>query len=187
MSGGMAGFGAEDTGGQVNVLNTTRLRSVGEADLFIVERDPTLPAAGLTQTVRPGLEPGHYEVVFHISNADGILGMELDLGYDAKRIAVLGVETREIADPFSIATNDDGDRVRMAMFSTASMQGSGEMLVVEIEALTDEPPVAPFVIDAQANEGQIPLRIQSLQRDEPRDRGLGSTSGSAEARLGRNR
>jgi hypothetical protein len=71
-----------------------------------------------------------------------------------------------------MAVNDKDGTLRVVMFSPVGMEGSGRILTVKVESLTVVTPVAPFVIDAQANEGAIRLRTRTFERDEPRQRNL---------------
>ena len=99
-----------------------------------------------------------------------------DLGYDVGQVEIINVRTVGLASQFSVASNDTDGRLRLGLFSTGALEGSGEILSIEIDVSGDSIGEA-FTIDAAANEGEIPLRIGTPRRYDrdrqppvPRDR-----------------
>jgi arylsulfatase A-like enzyme len=145
--------------------NGIALRHAAAKWMRAIRRSPRLPAAKLTQTVRR-LESGRLEIVLDVKHSDGILGLDLELAYDAARVTIVGLRTIDLASEFSMASNDRDGRLRLGMFSVAPLEGSGSILAIEIEGSGDGRST-PFHIDATANEGQIALRVSGNRDGRP--------------------
>ena len=115
-----------------------------------------LSLSGWPATARPG---ERFQVTISIENADGILGLDLELVYDRTELSILGVEPVGLAAGHGFSGSDAGDRLTVALYGTTPLGGSGRLLEVTAEARTRKGPV-PFEIRAQANEGAIPLRVR---------------------------
>jgi hypothetical protein len=115
-----------------------------------------LSLSGWPASARPGEQ---YRVTVSIENADGILGLDLELVYDRTALSVRGVEPVDLAATQNFFGSDGDGRYVIALYGPTPLRGSGRLLEVMVEARTrtDRP---PFQIRAQANEGEIPLRIR---------------------------
>jgi hypothetical protein len=103
------------------------------------------------------------QVAVYIDNADGILGMDFELAYDPAEVSIVEVKPIGLAAAHQLAANDRGGRYLGSLFGTQPLQGSGQLLIMTVEARRAIRRL-PFGIKAQANEGQIPLRIRGSAR-----------------------
>ena len=113
---------------------------------------------GWTSALRAG---ARREVTIDLRNADGILGLDLSLGYDSSRIAIVSVEASGIASGDSVARSVKNGTCRVATYGVLPLSGSGSVLTVTIEALKTVGGQAPVTIRGTANEGRIPLVVRS--------------------------
>jgi hypothetical protein len=99
------------------------------------------------------LEDGSFEMVLGLSQADGILGLDLGLVVDPA-VTIESMVPVGLAQLFALHAQDSQDTRAVSMYSPAPMQGTGEFLVVRMRL---DGPLAglPFELDAEANEGAI--------------------------------
>ena len=124
-----------------------RLRRSGAARLSL---------AGWPASAQPGKR---YRVTVSIQNADGILGLDLELLYDRAELSILDVEPIGLAAMYSFSGNDVGGRYTGALYGTTALRGSGEILALTFETRT-RAAHPPLRIRAQANEGEIPVSVR---------------------------
>src|SRR5439155_18806122 len=89
-------------------------------------------------------------------SADGILGLDMGLRYDASRIHLLGVTQTGIGSAMTVVTNNQAGTCPVVLFGSSALQGSGSFLKVTYTMTTAVDGV-PFSVSAVANEGQIPI------------------------------
>jgi hypothetical protein len=94
-----------------------------------------------------------------LDNADGLWGLDLDLGYVSSLVTVVGIRTLELGARCSVASNDVDGHLRLGLFSPVALEGPGSILAIETE-VGGVSRGARFSIEAHANEGQIPLRVR---------------------------
>jgi hypothetical protein len=122
--------------------------STGLARISIDNVPPTL-AAGERRTL-----------VVQVTNAEGILGLDLSLAYDASRIAIVGVESTGLASGWGVAHSDTRGTHRISTYGLTPLAGGGAVLTVTVEGLAGRGSAVPLELTAVANEGAIPLRVQ---------------------------
>jgi hypothetical protein len=150
-------------------LRGLALRDVPAEQVREVRRDPGLPAATLTQKIERGSEPDRRIVTLRLDDSDGILALDLGLRYDPRRVEIVSVRTAGLTSQFSVASNERDGQLTLGMFSAAALEGSGDILTIEVR-LGGPTVRAPFALEGAANEGEIPLRIgggRQLDRDRP--------------------
>jgi hypothetical protein len=108
------------------------------------------------------------QVTLDLANADGILGLDLVLKYDASRIRIVGVRTAGIGAGQNLAQADIAGTLRIAAYGVLPLAGSGPVLTVTVEALKTVGRQAPLTVSGQANEGTIPLAVIQGRRQSPR-------------------
>jgi hypothetical protein len=104
------------------------------------------------------------QLTVDLRNADGILGLDLTLAYDASRIAIVGVQAAGIGSKLSLAQSDGKGTVRIAGYGVVPLSGSGPVLTITVEALGNTGRQEPLRISGVANEGGIPLRVRGRIR-----------------------
>jgi len=95
-----------------------------------------------------------------ISDADGIEGLDIDLGFDAARLSIVSIEAAGIGADLSAIAHQAGGGARVAAYGPVPLSGSGTVLKITVEARTDLGRSLPLTIGAEANEGRIPLRVK---------------------------
>ena len=101
-------------------------------------------------------QDGTWTVVLGLQRADGILGLDLALQYDAAAIHIRSVSATGIGSAWTAAGNDAGGEYRISLFGVQPLAGSGSFLTVTYD-MTHPVDGLPFAVAAQANEGQIPI------------------------------
>jgi hypothetical protein len=108
------------------------------------------------------------EYVLGLQAADGILGLDLVLGYDPDVLSIESVTPAGIASAMGLASHDQQGTLRVAMYGTAPLAGTGEFIVVRVLPRGPLPAPAPFKLAATANEGGIPVLVgPDLEAPEP--------------------
>lgn len=107
-------------------------------------------------------DDGTWTVVLGLSNADGILGLDLGLSMDPQYGRITGIRTTGIASDMHAQSNDLAGTRAVSLFGVTPMAGTGEFLVVTFA--TSGSTVGPLTVSAEANEGQIPLVIDNALR-----------------------
>ena len=100
------------------------------------------------------------ELTVRLDNADGILGLDLTLTYDASRFALVSVRTTGIGSECTVAQAGTRGSLKLAVYGVTPLSGSGPLLTVTLEALTNASVQAPLKLTALANEGRIPVRAR---------------------------
>ncbi len=100
------------------------------------------------------------ELTIRLDNADGILGLDLDLKYDATRIKIVGVRPAGIATGWGLAHADGRGAHRITTYGVQPLAGSGTAIIVTVEGAASAGSAMPIQIDGIANEGTIPLRAR---------------------------
>jgi hypothetical protein len=98
------------------------------------------------------------QLTVRLENADGILGLDLKLSYDASRLRIVNVEPTGIATGWGVAHGDRQGTHRITTYGVQPLSGSGTALIVTVEGLSSVGRATPVQIDGVANEGAIPLR-----------------------------
>jgi hypothetical protein len=130
-----------------------------------VQGPSTLPAVisidGLTVPLRVG---ERRELTIGISNADGILGLDLGLKVDATRVAIIGVQSAGIASGWGVAHSDLHGTHRISAYGVSPLAGTGAVLTVTVEGVAATGRAVQLDLSAVANEGAIPLRVKQQSR-----------------------
>jgi len=109
---------------------------------------------------RGGLAEGERRrIELKISGAEGILGLDLAMGYDSTRIRIVGVETLGLGSGLQLMHSEGGGTLRIGMFGPLPLRGSGALLAVTVEAVKAVRGGVEVQVSGQANEGAIPLRV----------------------------
>jgi hypothetical protein len=117
------------------------------------------PALIATNERLGALKPGERrQITISVQNADGILGLDVSLGYDPSRIRIVDVQGTGLGASFIWAKGDQG---------IDPLSGSGPLLTVTVEALRNAGGPNVLSIQASANEGAIPLDVRANGRDLP--------------------
>jgi hypothetical protein len=134
-----------------------------------VERSTSTPPAEISidRIGTPLARGERRQLAVRIDNTDGILGLDLNLGYDASRIRVLDVQPVGIASGWGLAHADRQGTHRITTYGVQPLTGSGTVLIVTVEGIAIAGPQTPIQIDGVANEGAIPLHAK---RGEARPR-----------------
>jgi len=137
------------------------LRPAEGATAAPAPRDPALPADVSIDRLSTPLRPGEQrQLLLRIDNADGILGIDFNLRYDASQIRIVGVEPSGIAAGWGIAHSDRGGIHRITTYGTTPLAGSGTAVIVTVEGIAPAGKATPLQLDGAANEGAIPLRFR---------------------------
>jgi hypothetical protein len=111
------------------------------------------------------------ELLFTIVKADGIEALDLKIDYNPERIRIVQVSRSGIGSQFNLVSHDVGGRHNIGMYGLLPLEGSGAVLSVTVEALSDLGRAHGMRVSGQANEKQIPLVIMKrpeIDRDSPR-------------------
>jgi hypothetical protein len=100
------------------------------------------------------------EVTINLDDADGILGLDLSLTYDASKISIVGAQASGIGSQFFLAQSNQKGTYRIAGYGLTSLSGSGSVLTVTVEALQNLGRDIPIRISGVANEGGIALEVR---------------------------
>ena len=139
------------------------LRLAGRPAPNVLRQPGSAPAElSIDQPARTLRRGERAELTVRLDNADGILGLDLSLTYDASRFAVAGVRTAGIASDFSLAQAGTEGRRKLAMYGMSPLTGSGPILTVTLEALGTALRPSPVKMTAVANEGRISVRARPL-------------------------
>jgi hypothetical protein len=101
---------------------------------------------------------GLYDVVLGIQHADGILGLDMTLRYNAGDIAIRAIAPTGIGSSFTADSRDENGECALSFFSASAMEGTGPFAIVTID-LAHGAGAGLFRISAEANEGRIPLTV----------------------------
>jgi hypothetical protein len=143
-----------------------RLR--GEGAPLAVERPAGMQAAEISLVGWKPLRAGERaELTVDLRNADGILGLDLVLRYDPSRLAVIDVKAAGIGSALSMARADRQGTHRIAAYGYAALSGSGSILTITVEGLSNKGRQLPPTIGGVANEGGIPLRVRERGQTPP--------------------
>jgi len=162
---------AERTARSIDAVDTiavdTTLAARSNATEPKVVRSPASPPADVSiDRITTPLRRGEQRpLTIRLDNADGILGLDLSLRYDATRIRIVGVQPTGIATGWGLAHSDRQGIHRITTYGVQPLVGSGAAVVVTVEGIADSGGVAPIQIDAVANEGTIPVRIKRASPD----------------------
>jgi hypothetical protein len=127
----------------------------------VIERRPGMAAAELSLSGWKQLRAGERrQLTVDLRNADGILGLDLVLRYDASRLAIVGVQAAGIGSALSVARADQRGTQRIAAYGYAALSGSGSILTITVEGLKSTGRQLPPTIGGVANEGAVQLRVQ---------------------------
>ena len=99
---------------------------------------------------------GTWTLVLGLQRADGILGLDMALRYDAEAIHVRNIAATGLGAAWTAAGNSGAGEYRVALFGVQPLAGSGSFLTVTYEMAVHVDGL-PFAVDAQANEGRIPI------------------------------
>jgi hypothetical protein len=99
------------------------------------------------------------QLTITIANADGILGLDLKLSYDATWMTIVGVSSTGIATGWGVAHADLAGTDRISTYGVAPLAGTGAVLTVTVEGRAGKGRAIPLGLSAVANEGAIPLSV----------------------------
>jgi hypothetical protein len=105
-----------------------------------------------------------------LRDADGIEGLDLSLHYDPATLRIVDVQKGALGQGLGMAVNDMRGDMRLALYGVLPLEGSGTLLTLTVEATGKTVTRLPR-IEAQANEGRIPLRIRGNPVPLPRRNG----------------
>ena len=100
------------------------------------------------------------QLTIEVSNADGILGLDLGLRYDPSRIDIVSVEAAGLGSGYGVVHGERNGYCRIAAYGVVPLSGSGPVLTVTVEALKAASQRVPLGIRGTANEGAIPLQVR---------------------------
>jgi predicted ATP-dependent Lon-type protease len=86
--------------------------------------------------------------------------LDLSLSFDSNALVIKEVHGIGLGNSMSLASNSVGERLRVALYGLLPLAGSGTLLSVTVEALEDVSRRLAISIDAEANEGVIPVRVR---------------------------
>jgi len=133
------------------------------------QRNRRRPTAGpaelsLSESTKPLKTGERRAITVNIGVSDGILGLDLRLGYDPSVLSIVGVETTGIGSGFNVVGNNGGNEYLIAAYGLAPLVGSGSLLTITVEARADVSGRSPLTITGKANEGGVPLRVLERAR-----------------------
>jgi len=111
---------------------------------------------GWANTLAPG---ARRQVLVTLTGAEGIEGLDLSLRFDPSRLRIVAVEPVGIGADLAVSQHVENGTLRIAAYGAAPLAGSGAVVAVTVEATTKLGARAPFEVQAQANEGAIPVDI----------------------------
>jgi hypothetical protein len=168
---GMSPMSAESQAAEVDRRAAQRLRESGR---LTVPRRGSEPAVLSTLEDRGMVRAGtQWTVLVNARNPEGILGLDLELGYDMDEVSIVGVESRDAGSDFNVVHNDLGGALKVTMYGVLPMQQSGTILAITVEAREDLYRQNTLTISGEANEGGIPLEVMERPVVQPR-RSMGS-------------
>jgi hypothetical protein len=126
------------------------VRSAGAAPAELSLTGSTAPLkAGETRTY-----------TINLSNADGILALDLSLRYDPTQISVVSVSGTGIGSALNVAHGDVNGRHLVSAYGVLPLSGSGSALTITIKAVKTVGAQLPMTITGTANEGKVPLQVK---------------------------
>jgi hypothetical protein len=133
-------------------------------------RSPTASPAlisidGLTTPLRVG---ERRQLTITISNADGILGLDLKLSYDPSWMGIVGLSSTGIATGWGVAHADLRGTDRISTYGVTPLAGTGAVLTVTVEGRAGKGRAIPLGLSAVANEGAIPLSVLKRSGASPK-------------------
>jgi hypothetical protein len=99
------------------------------------------------------------QYTINLSNADGILALDLAFRYDPAQITVVGVSATGIGSALNVAHGDLNGSHLVSAYGVLPLSGSGSALTVTIQAVKTVGARLPMTITGTANEGKVPLQI----------------------------
>jgi hypothetical protein len=99
------------------------------------------------------------QYTINLSNADGILALDLAFRYDPAQITVVGVSATGIGSALNVAHGDLNGSHLVSAYGVLPLSGSGSVLTVTIQAVKTVGARLPMTITGTANERKIPLQI----------------------------
>jgi hypothetical protein len=121
----------------------------------------TLPAVLAISGLETPLAKGEQrQLTLEITRAEGIQALDLSLSFDSNALVIKEVHGIGLGNSMSLASNSVGERLRVALYGLLPLAGSGTLLSVTVEALEDVSRRLAISIDAEANEGVIPVRVR---------------------------
>ena len=108
------------------------------------------------------------DVVLRLNNADGVEAVDLRLEFDPAEIRIVQVRAVELGGGFSLASHQQPGRLNVAMYGLLPLEGSGALLSVTVAAVCDLERGSTLELDAELNEGRIPLRVVNRTPRGPR-------------------
>jgi hypothetical protein len=129
-------------------IQATRSQNAGPAVLSMNERPGVLKAGERRQ------------ITIDLQNGDGILGLDMSLGYDPSRIRIVDLQGTGLGSSFLWAKAGKNGTYKIAGYGIDPLSGSGPLLTVTVEALQNGGGPNLLSIQASANEGAIPLETR---------------------------
>ena len=102
------------------------------------------------------------QITISLQDAEGILGLDMSLGYDASRIRIVDVQGTGLGTSFIWAKAAQAGTYKIAGYGIDPLAGSGQLLTVTVEALKNGGGPNLLSVHASANEGAIPLDVRAV-------------------------
>jgi hypothetical protein len=130
-----------------------------------ITRDAAAGPAVLRLTGGPlQLAPGERATfTLDLRAADGIEAIDLELVYDPTRLTIVEAGKGRLAAGLELTQHDTGGDLRAGLWGVQALTGSGELLVITVEARGAIRGEIPIEVRALANEGRIPLRAPAFR------------------------
>ena len=105
------------------------------------------------------------QITIDLQNADGILGLDLSLGYDPSRIRIVDVQGAGLGSSFIWAKAGHEGTYKIAGYGIDPLSGSGPVVTVTVEALRNAGGPGLLSVQASANEGTIPVEVRKARSE----------------------
>jgi len=146
----------------------------------VVRSAATPPAQLAIEGSIAGLPPGERrQVAISLANADGIVGLDLDLAFDSRALTIVDIQSTGIAAGYGVAHREADGKERIVVYGIAPLSGSGSVLLVTVEGNRSSGRVPSFSVSGTANEGAIPVKPSGPGRPSRTPRTSADREGSA--------
>ena len=96
-----------------------------------------------------------------IDRLDGVFSGELELRFDPSAVKPVGVHIADPSSNYLVVSNVEGDRIRIAFAMAESLEGAGDIVLVEFKALGEVEGSSFSFEGVQLNEGEISVELGS--------------------------
>jgi hypothetical protein len=141
-----------------------RVRGVSASRFPAPSQNAILTLSGWDKSKLAGVDQ---TLTVSVTSGDGIAALDLVLRYDPTQLTIREARTIELSSAFGLATNDWDGALRVGLFGVEPIRGSGKLLEVVVRPVAKPTPTAPLRLEAQANEGRIPVTVSSRSVGHP--------------------